>query len=115
MIKLNSFQKTFYFEWLQDNSKADYNLIIDMDLHGEISPERLNRVITRFVNEHLLYNSNVRYINGDYYWISRSCLNEKENRNPAFTEDLLRCGVRGLSMSAINIPKIKRTLTEILL
>ena len=35
--------------------------------------------------------------------------------NPAFTEDLLRCGVRGLSMSAINIPKIKRTLTEILL
>ncbi|WP_143734279.1 AMP-binding protein, partial [Porphyromonas gingivalis] len=79
MIKLNSFQKTFYFEWLQDNSKADYNLVIDMDLHGEISPERLNRAITRFVNEHLLYNSNVRYINGDYYWISRSCLNEKEN------------------------------------
>ena len=35
--------------------------------------------------------------------------------NPVFTEALLRCGVRGLSMSAINIPKIKRTLTEIVL
>lgn len=33
--------------------------------------------------------------------------------NPLMTENLLRCGVRNFSMSAINIPKIKRKLSEI--
>ncbi|MBQ9495928.1 MAG: phosphoenolpyruvate--protein phosphotransferase [Treponema sp.] len=33
--------------------------------------------------------------------------------NIAFTEQLLKCGVRGLSMSAINMPKIKHTIAEL--
>lgn len=33
--------------------------------------------------------------------------------NPEMTEKLLHCGVRNFSMSAINIPKIKRKLSEI--
>lgn len=33
--------------------------------------------------------------------------------NVAFTEALLKCGVRGLSMSAINIPKIKHAIAEL--
>jgi hypothetical protein len=53
MLELVPYQKTFYYEWAKNPSRYDYNLVIDLTLIGEISPERLNLALIRFVNEHL--------------------------------------------------------------
>lgn len=73
---LTDYQALFYNEWLQNPTRTDYNMVLDFLLEGEIDKKRLNDSLIRFVNEHLLYNSNVTNNDGTLKWKLRNRIDQ---------------------------------------
>ena len=74
--KLTDYQALFYNEWLLNPTRTDYNMVLDLLLEGEIDKKRLNDSLIRFVNDHLLYNSNVTNNDGTLKWKLRSKIDQ---------------------------------------
>ncbi|CAA7392447.1 hypothetical protein [Chryseobacterium fistulae] len=59
LIKLTPYQESFYNEWMLNPSRSDYNMVLDQSMSGTLDIERLNSSLVKFINNHLLMNSNV--------------------------------------------------------
>ena len=73
-VELTPYQTTFYYEWLLDPKRYDYNMLDDKVIEGELSAERLNNVFVRFCNEYLLWRCTVAEDGEKLYWKQRDPL-----------------------------------------
>ncbi|WP_370901397.1 amino acid adenylation domain-containing protein, partial [Chryseobacterium gossypii] len=78
LMKLTPYQSIFFNEWMLNPSRSDYNIIFDQSMSGFIDIQRLNKSLVRFVNDHLLLNSNVSAQSGELYWKRRPLLSEND-------------------------------------
>lgn len=76
LTKLTPYQATFYHEWMLNPSRSDYNIIMDQSMSGPMDIERLNTSLVRFINNHLLANSNVINQSDELFWKQRPPLSE---------------------------------------
>jgi amino acid adenylation domain-containing protein len=70
-VELTPYQATFYYEWLLNPDRYDYNIVEDRILEGKVSPERLNYGIIRLLNDYFLFNCNVAEDNDRLFWKQR--------------------------------------------
>ncbi|MDR0720910.1 MAG: AMP-binding protein, partial [Treponema sp.] len=70
-VELTPYQAIFYYEWLLNPVRYDYNIVEDRILDGKVSPERLNDAMIRLLNEYFLFNCNVIEDNDRLYWKRR--------------------------------------------
>jgi len=74
MIRLSPYQRTFYVEWKLNPERYDYNIVIDQEMEGTIDAHHLNLSISRFIQDHVLFNSHVIEKNDVLYWTKNSQL-----------------------------------------
>jgi amino acid adenylation domain-containing protein len=70
-VELTPYQAIFYYEWLLNPARYDYNIVEDRIFDGTVSPEKLNQAMIRMFNEYWLFNNNVVEDNGLLYWKER--------------------------------------------
>jgi amino acid adenylation domain-containing protein len=73
-VELTPYQDIFYYEWLLNPARYDYNIVEDRILEGKVSPERLNDGMIRLINEYFLFNCNVTENNDHIYWKRRETI-----------------------------------------
>ncbi|WP_162033447.1 condensation domain-containing protein, partial [Chryseobacterium potabilaquae] len=88
LIKLTPYQEFFYYEWILNPLRSDYNMTFDQSICGVLDIERLNASLVRFVNNYLLINSNVINNSGDLFWKSRPLLSEDARILTYFPQEL---------------------------
>jgi hypothetical protein len=74
MVELTPYQAIFYYEWLLDPNRYDYNLNCDTVIEGGLSLEKLNSAFVRYCNEHYLFNCNIAEDGDKLYWKRREPL-----------------------------------------
>ncbi|WP_392562287.1 amino acid adenylation domain-containing protein [Orbus sturtevantii] len=52
--KLTPYQSIFYYEWLNNPSRSDYNIVIDNTLTGKLDKHKYNNSFERLLNEHFI-------------------------------------------------------------
>jgi len=52
--KLTPYQSIFYYEWLNNPSRSDYNIVIDNTVTGKLNPQRYNESFEQLLNEHFI-------------------------------------------------------------
>ena len=74
-VRLTPYQAIFYYEWLQNPLRDDYNMIMDTTVIGDLDEERSREGFSKLVTDHLLLSSNP--VNGEdgFYWKTRNPLN----------------------------------------
>jgi acyl-CoA synthetase (AMP-forming)/AMP-acid ligase II len=75
-VELTAYQTIFYYEWLLNPARYDYNIVEDRILDGKVSPERLNNAMIRLVNEYFLFNCNVTEDNDQLFWKRRETISD---------------------------------------
>ncbi|MDR3122169.1 MAG: AMP-binding protein [Treponema sp.] len=70
-VELTPYQAIFYYEWLLNPARYDYNIVEDRILEGKFSPEKLNNAMIRMFNDYFLFNCNVAEDNDRLYWKKR--------------------------------------------
>ena len=73
-VELTPYQKIFYYEWLLDPKRYDYNVLDEKVIEGDLSVDRLNSVFVRFSNDYLLWRSTVAEDGDKLYWKERDPL-----------------------------------------
>lgn len=68
-IKLSPYSKTFYYEWVLNPLSSNYNMVADQILKGKLDINRLRSAIKRFLSEHLLFNSHIKSVNDELFWV----------------------------------------------
>ncbi|RKS87567.1 non-ribosomal peptide synthase protein (TIGR01720 family)/amino acid adenylation domain-containing protein [Orbus hercynius] len=53
-IKLTPYQSIFYYEWLNNPSRSDYNVVIDNTVTGKLDQQRYNDSFEQLLNEHFI-------------------------------------------------------------
>lgn len=71
-IRLNPYQSIFYYEWIQDPSRCDYNIIMDSTVTGNIDIDRFSNGLIRLASENLIFCHNVLNNNGKLSWKHRT-------------------------------------------
>lgn len=72
MIELTPFHTIFYYEWLLNPDRSDYNIADSRYFNCPVPYERLNNALSAFVNNHFLINSNViADTDGRLFWKKR--------------------------------------------
>ncbi|MDR2238612.1 MAG: condensation domain-containing protein, partial [Chryseobacterium sp.] len=87
LLKLTPYQTIFYNEWMLSPSRIDYNIVFDQSMSGAIDISRLNSSLVRFMNNHLLLNSNVINKSGNLFWKHRPLLSADTQILTVFSED----------------------------
>jgi amino acid adenylation domain-containing protein/non-ribosomal peptide synthase protein (TIGR01720 family) len=75
-ISLTPYQLIFYYEWLQNPQRSDYNIVIDNDISGEIDLDRFNDSFKKIANEHFILRHNVSNQAEGIYWRPREPADE---------------------------------------
>ncbi len=94
-IKLSSYAKTFYHEWLLEPKATHYNMVIDQTLHGFVQTERLHQALQRYIADHLVLNSHIQVIDEQPCWVvndqidTLSCGNDNNDSSAALDQALL--------------------------
>ena len=70
-IKLTPYQLIFYYEWLADPMRSDYNMVIDNTVTGKMDLQRLIDSIKKIFNEHFIFRHNTCTIDNTVYWVRR--------------------------------------------
>lgn len=70
-LELTPYQVIFYYEWLKDPKRSDYNMVMDIVLCGKLDLEKCENAFLKIVNEHLVFMSNVVNEDDSFYWIPR--------------------------------------------
>ncbi|MDQ5921848.1 MAG: Peptide synthetase [Pseudomonadota bacterium] len=78
-IKLSPYHKIFYNEWKIDPNSCRYNIIFDQTFSQTLDISRLNNALYRFIYEHLIFNSHVKEIDGELYWIKNEFISRLES------------------------------------
>jgi acyl-CoA synthetase (AMP-forming)/AMP-acid ligase II/acyl carrier protein len=73
-LELTPYQETFYYEWVLDAERSDYNIVDVRLLERGISGERLNNALIRMVNDYYLFHCNVIDDGERLYWKSREAV-----------------------------------------
>jgi amino acid adenylation domain-containing protein len=74
-LELTPFHKIFYYEWLLDPERSDYNITDSRYFNGPVPYEKLNNALITFVNNHYLMNSNVFVDKDDsLFWKKRDAI-----------------------------------------
>ncbi|RKS87532.1 non-ribosomal peptide synthase protein (TIGR01720 family)/amino acid adenylation domain-containing protein [Orbus hercynius] len=53
-VKLTPYQSIFYYEWLSNPSRTDYNIVADNIISGEIDLQRLMDSFEKLIHEHFI-------------------------------------------------------------
>lgn len=75
-LALSPYQLTFYYEWMKNPLRNDYNLVFDRIITGDLCLQRLNQSLIRMLNDLYIWNSNVYNDSGKLYWKQRNLINE---------------------------------------
>lgn len=76
--KLSPYHKIFYNEWKLDSLSSKYNIVFDQIISSNLDIPRLKDALHRFVSEHLIINSHVEEMNGEFYWRPNSQIADLE-------------------------------------
>jgi surfactin family lipopeptide synthetase A len=71
MIKLSPYHEIFCNEWKLNPQSSDYNIVVDNEMHGELDAARLGKALHRLSNDYFLLHSNIKEINGSFYWVAQ--------------------------------------------
>lgn len=69
-VRLSPYHKIFYNEWKLDPSSSKYNIVFDQTISEKLDIRRLQSSFNRFITEHVLFNSHITEISGEFYWVS---------------------------------------------
>ncbi|CAA7196064.1 non-ribosomal peptide synthetase [Chryseobacterium potabilaquae] len=105
LIKLTPYQESFYNEWMLNPSRSDYNMVLDQSMSGALDIERLNSSLVRFINNHLLMNSNVLNTSDELIWKSRPLLSEDAQIITYFPQELSREELLNLVLEPFDLEK----------
>jgi len=103
LTKLTPYQATFYHEWMLNPSRSDYNIILDQSMSGSIDIERLNVSLVRFVNHHLLANSNVINESDELFWNHKPPLPENTRILTFFSQEPSQEEIVKLALSPFDL------------
>ena len=70
-LRLTPYQEIFYYEWLQDPSRNDYNLVMDNTLSGNLDIDQFRTSLDRLINEHFIFSHNIENQPDGLYWKQR--------------------------------------------
>ncbi|MNH77752.1 Linear gramicidin synthase subunit D [compost metagenome] len=70
-ITLTPYQTIFYYEWLQDPDRSDYNIVIDNTIVGEIDKKKYNDSFEQMLNEHFITRHNIDDGLEGAFWVPR--------------------------------------------
>ncbi|MFV8928023.1 condensation domain-containing protein [Serratia fonticola] len=70
-ITLTPYQTIFYYEWLQDPDRSDYNMVIDNTIVGEIDKKKYNDSFEQLLNEHFITRHNIDDGPDGAFWVPR--------------------------------------------
>lgn len=73
-VKLTPFEELFYYEWLQNPSRSDYNIIMDTIVTGKMSEERVRESFYKLITDHFVFCSNPINEEDGFYWKLRDPL-----------------------------------------
>ncbi|RNA62608.1 amino acid adenylation domain-containing protein [Chryseobacterium nematophagum] len=105
LIKLTPYQESFYNEWMLHPLRSDYNIVLDQSMSGFLDIERLNSSLVRFVNNHLLMNSNVVNTSDELFWKSRPLLSEDTQLVTYFSQEPSKEELLSLALQAFDLEK----------
>jgi amino acid adenylation domain-containing protein/thioester reductase-like protein len=77
-IKLSPYAKIFYVDWLLEPDSGVYNLVIDQTLYGDLDVVRLKSALKRYIAHHVILNSHIKTIDGEFYWTKNQHIGELE-------------------------------------
>lgn len=72
-IKLTPYQLIFYYEWLQNPFRSDYNIVIDNNISGEINFEKFDGCFVKIANELFILSHNIKNADGIYWQPRKPC------------------------------------------
>ena len=103
LFKLTSFQKIFYYEWILNPLRTDYNLVADWTLEGYLDIKRLNQSLIRFVNEHLLMHCNVLSKDNELFWTERELLSQAHDILEVYSGNITEYDLLSIISKPFNI------------
>lgn len=87
-VKLTPFQSLFYYEWLKNPLRNDYNMVMDSFVNGDLCVKKCEAAFLKLVNEHFVFFHNPRVYEGTFYWKLRNKAKKVIDYFPAkLTED----------------------------
>ena len=76
-IKLTPYQSIFYYEWLANPSRSDYNIVSDNIISGELNKEKLFDSFKNIINEHFVFRSFIVNQDDGIFWKKRESITEE--------------------------------------
>lgn len=67
-VPLTPYQALFYYEWLKDPLRSDYNMVMDSLVSGKLDLEKCEQAFLKMVNEHFAFNHNPATSEDGFYW-----------------------------------------------
>ena len=75
-IKLTPYQSIFYYEWLANPSRSDYNIVSDNIISGELNRTKLFESFKKIINEHFVFRSFIVNHEDGIFWQKRESITE---------------------------------------
>ena len=75
-IKLTPYQSIFYYEWLANPSRSDYNIVSDNIISGELNRTKLFESFKNIINEHFVFRSFIVNHEDGIFWQKRESITE---------------------------------------
>lgn len=93
-IKLTPYQSIFYYEWLSNPSRSDYNIVADNNISGELDQKRLFDSFKKIINEHFVFQNYIVNHEDGIFWQRREPTSEEAlfvyHNQPLSNEDISR-------------------------
>lgn len=70
-IHLTPYQALFYYEWLKNPLRSDYNMVMDSLVSGKLNLEKCEEAFIKIANEHFVYNHSPATDKDGFYWKPR--------------------------------------------
>lgn len=70
-IPLTPYQALFYYEWLKNPLRNDYNMVMDSQVSGRLDIERCEQAFLKIANDHFVFNHTPFTKEDGFYWKAR--------------------------------------------
>lgn len=75
--KLTPYQSIFYYEWLSNPLRTDYNIVTDNIISGELNIKKLFESFKKIVNDNFVFDNYIVNNDDGIYWQRRESTSEE--------------------------------------